>query len=373
MSLSSGKLNDIAALYESIAASEQEQLDEVITSGAPTAATSARSSYMKSAGQQAVKGYQQSKADDKAVQARQDSYRASRNTSPGATTKSQLIGGASAATPAKTAPAAAKYKSSSDGKMYKNYNDALAARNSRMKAGSTAPAAGTPPAAAAKPAPTAAAKPAGTPAKTAPAAAGDGMKAWAAAHPDLAAKVKSGQSGYNDIQQQRTSAALKAPAAPASSTLGKTVAAASKPQTAFNPSVTPSAATAAAPSTSPAASGSVVPGTNKLAAMKQQPEVKPQAIAASYEYEDAYDVVLEYLLDTGHAESVAEAQYIMTELDQESINEIAEAYKKFPTEKVMNKAGKLMGSSAGKTDPASKKKENRGIKMMDKMMQHTPD
>jgi hypothetical protein len=235
------------------------------------------------------------------------------------------------------------------------------------------PAAGTPPAAAAKPAPTAAAKPAGVPAKTAPAAAGDGMKAWAAAHPDLAAKVKSGQSGYNDIQQQRASAALKAPAAPASSTLGKTVAAASKPQTAFNPSVTPSAATAAAPSTSPAASGSVVPGTNKLAAMKQQPEVKPQAIAASYEYEDAYDVVLEYLLDTGHAESVAEAQYIMTELDQESINEIAEAYKKFPTEKVMNKAGKLMGSSAGKTDPASKKKENRGIKMMDKMMQHTPD
>jgi hypothetical protein len=372
MTLSSGKLNEIANLYESIAASEQEQLDEVITSGAPTAATSARSSYMKSAGQQAVKGYQQSKSDDKAVQARQDSYRASRNTSPGATTKSQLIGGASAATPAKTAPAAAKYKSSSDGKMYKNYNDALAARNSRMKAGSTATPTRTP-AAATKPAPNAAVKPAGVPAKTAPAAAGGGMKAWAAANPALAAKVKPGQSGYNEIQQQRASAALKAPAAPASSTLGKTVAAASKPQTAFNPSVTPSAATAAAPSTSAAASGSVVPGSNKLAAMKQQPEVKPQAIAASYEYEDAYDVVLEYLLDTGHAESVAEAQYIMTELDQESINEIAEAYKKFPTEKVMNKAGKLMGSSAGKTDPASKKKENRGIKMMDKMMQHTPD
>ena len=63
----------------------------------------------------------------------------------------------------------------------------------------------------------------------------------------------------------------------------------------------------------------------------------------------------------------------MTELDQESIAEIAEAYKEFPTQKVMGKAGKLMGSSAGKTDPASRKKEKRGIKMMDTMMQHTPD
>lgn len=32
-----------------------------------------------------------------------------------------------------------------------------------------------------------------------------------------------------------------------------------------------------------------------------------------------------------------------------------------------------MGSSAGKTDPKSKKKEERGIKMMDTMMQHTPE
>jgi hypothetical protein len=39
----------------------------------------------------------------------------------------------------------------------------------------------------------------------------------------------------------------------------------------------------------------------------------------------------------------------------------------------MNKAGNLMGSSAGKTDPASKKKTNRGIKMMDTLAQHTPD
>jgi len=141
-------------------------------------------------------------------------------------------------------------------------------------------------------------------------------------------------------------------AAPASSTLGQAVSAASKPS-AFTPAAsssvgqrasgmsmgssqyratTPSAAIAAAPSASPATSGSVVPATNKIAAMPKQPTMAPSGGAPlrdkplwdSYQYDDAYDVVLEYLLDTGHAESVAEAQYIMTELDQESIAEIAE-------------------------------------------------
>jgi len=289
-SLSSGKLEDIKYLYENVVNSNQEQLDEVSMpgAGAPTAASSARSSYMRSAGQQAVKGYQQSQADDKAVQARQNAYRAARtNTLPGATTKSQLMGGSKPTTPvapAKTAPTAR-----------------------------TAPSAPTAPKAPVAPAKTApaAAKPAGSP-----------MQQWAAAHPDLAAKVKSGQSGYADIQQQRNAASLSAPKAPASSTLGQTVSAASQPS-AFKP-VTPSAATAAAPSTSSAASGSVVPATNKIAAMKQQPAVAPSGtLSQSYEYDDAYDVVLEYLLDTGHAETIAEAQYIMTELDEETIAEIA--------------------------------------------------
>jgi hypothetical protein len=88
-------------------------------------------------------------------------------------------------------------------------------------------------------------------------------------------------------------------------------------------STTPSAAISAAPSTSPAASGSVVPATNKIAAMNKQPTMVPsRTLSQSYEYEDAYDVVLEYLLDTGHAESIAEAQYIMTEMDEETIAEI---------------------------------------------------
>ena len=35
---------------------------------------------------------------------------------------------------------------------------------------------------------------------------------------------------------------------------------------------------------------------------------------------DVFDVVLEYLLDTGHAETISEAQYIMSQMDSESID-----------------------------------------------------
>ena len=40
---------------------------------------------------------------------------------------------------------------------------------------------------------------------------------------------------------------------------------------------------------------------------------------------DVFDVVLEYLLETGHAETISEAQYIMTQMDSESIEAIVEA------------------------------------------------
>lgn len=87
-----------------------------------------------------------------------------------------------------------------------------------------------------------------------------------------------------------------------------------------------------------------------------------------------YDIVLEYLCVEGYADTLEEAEWIMAnQLTQEDIESIVEGYQDFPTAKVLKKAGNLMGSSAGKNDPASKKKESRGIKMMDTMMQHTPD
>ena len=88
---------------------------------------------------------------------------------------------------------------------------------------------------------------------------------------------------------------------------------------------------------------------------------------------DLFDYLLEYLVAEGYADTNASAIAIMANMSEEWKQSIVEEYKDFPTTKVMKKAGDLMGSSAGKTDEKSKKKEKRGIKMMDTMMQHSPD
>jgi hypothetical protein len=230
----------------------------------------------------------------------------------------------------------------------------------------------------AKTSPSASTRPAASvPAKTAsPAPAGQtgdkvkDMATWAKANPNLAAaaaekaRIRGTQQTDNPLMKDmRSSLPMNSPSvqAPAVAKLGagnqsltqnpnafKAATPASATTPAATPSLgqraaampsmgssqyratTPSAAIAAAPSASPAVSGSVVPATNKIAAMKQQPTMapsggaqpRPEPLFQSYDYEDAYDVVLEYLLDTGHAESIAEAQYIMTELDEETIAEI---------------------------------------------------
>ena len=87
---------------------------------------------------------------------------------------------------------------------------------------------------------------------------------------------------------------------------------------------------------------------------------------------DLFDYLLEYLVAEGYADTNQNAIAIMANMSEEWKQSITEAYKDFPTAKVMKKAGDLMGSSAGKTDEKSKKKEKRGVKMMDTMMQHSP-
>ena len=86
----------------------------------------------------------------------------------------------------------------------------------------------------------------------------------------------------------------------------------------------------AASSTSPTASGSVAPATAKLAATPKPTPVAPNRATGSkkpgsaFEQFDAYDVVLEYLLDNGHADTVDEAHYVMMEMDGETIANIVE-------------------------------------------------
>ena len=102
---------------------------------------------------------------------------------------------------------------------------------------------------------------------------------------------------------------------------------ASAPTPAVKP-VTPAAAVSAAPSTSAATSGSLAPATAKVAtkpsSAMSQDSIRARRLNMGMEY-DAYDLVLEYLFSQGHAETVEEAHYIMTEMDAETIGTIVEA------------------------------------------------
>ena len=197
------------------------------------------------------------------------------------------------------------YKSTSDGKMYKNYNDALAANRSRNKKTDTPtstpitpkPAAATP---AAKPAATATApaKPAATataPAKpTGPAVGMLGKTSFERRTPTSAelkaaqASRAGGEKNPEKVLQAAKAASTPKPAAtPATgNTLSQTTAAASKPA-AFSP--TPAATPAAKP-----------------------PLKKP--IVAGF---DMFDVVKGYLIGEGYADTEEAALAIMTNMSEE--------------------------------------------------------
>ena len=62
---------------------------------------------------------------------------------------------------------------------------------------------------------------------------------------------------------------------------------------------------------------------------------------------DSYDMVLDYLLSEGHADTVEEAHYIMMQLDQEHIQEVVEAYVVTNADKMGNTKA-YQGLKAGK-------------------------
>jgi hypothetical protein len=68
------------------------------------------------------------------------------------------------------------------------------------------------------------------------------------------------------------------------------------------------------------------PAGSALAAEQERRKAQKQTVSSSYEY-DAYDLVLEYLFDNGHANTIAEAEYLMTELDESFIQSLVENYE----------------------------------------------
>jgi hypothetical protein len=282
-----------------------------------------------------------------------------------------------------------KYYSSSDQKTYANYNDAVAARNSRLNVKPDSKPAGSanPPAGSANP-------PAGT--KTAPAASSTVLakqggvegkldkatgkftagaftgaerdRYVARSTPAPGTKAAGPESikpktpnplmqktfGYQtgNAPDQIKKASEGKPVLPASTTA---LGSAAKPEVrsalGLKPLTTPQA-TAAAPK--PAAATPEVKVVNTAAAAPKpipaapmSPREKSLSLQRqSYEY-DAYDLVLEYLLDNGHVDSVDEAHYVMLEMDSQTIQSIVE---ETTTQRLARRASEKADEPGAKTE-----------------------
>ena len=125
------------------------------------------------------------------------------------------------------------------------------------------------------------------------------MQKWAKANPKLAAKVKLGQSGYDEISATRT-----------------------KPGPNERQDQTPTQGPSDAKIDTKAVDTAL-----KAQQERDKKKAQPQTVSSSYEY-DAYDLVLEYLLSQGHADTLEEANYVMLEMDAEMIGDIVDIFYK---------------------------------------------
>jgi len=154
----------------------------------------------------------------------------------------------------------------------------------------------TPPATPAKPA-----KPAATPAKPAEKPAETPAKpdyeTWAKKYPDLAAKVKPGQAGYDEISATRT-----------------------KPGPNEKQDQTPTTGKPEAKIDTSSVEADIKKEQERLKKKAEQ-----TAVTAKESY-DAYDVILEYLVDTEQVDTLEEAHYVMMEMDSETVGNIVEIF-----------------------------------------------
>ena len=101
--------------------------------------------------------------------------------------------------------------------------------------------------------------------------------------------------------------------------------------------------------------GPSAPG-GKPKGKKAERQKKTGVSAESFDYKnkvEIYDVVLEYLLQTGHAETISEAQYIMTQMNSESIQAIVET-RMDPRGRPASGPMNVYAKSKPNTDPAFK-------------------
>ena len=124
-----------------------------------------------------------------------------------------------------------------------------------------------------------------------------GMAAWAKAHPELAAKVKLGQSGYDVISKTRV-----------------------KPGPNEKQDQTPTVGKPDAIIDTSSVKADIEREQKRL---KKKAQQTPVTAKESY---DAYDVILEYLINTKQVDTLEEAHYVMLEMDAKTIGSIVESF-----------------------------------------------
>jgi hypothetical protein len=147
-----------------------------------------------------------------------------------------------------------------------------------------------------------ASKPSSKPAsETKPLTADEKMKQWAKANPKLAARVKPGESGYEAISQVRE-----------------------KPSSYEKQDQTPTQG----PKTTPEQEKELSRQAAQ-AAKEYQDKVKKEKSTTAKESYEPYNIILEYLMGRGHADTVDEAHYIMLEMNESSVASIMEEYNDY--------------------------------------------
>jgi hypothetical protein len=121
------------------------------------------------------------------------------------------------------------------------------------------------------------------------------MQQWAKANPTLAAKVKPGQSGYGEISATRD-----------------------KPGPSEKKDQTPTIGKPEAKIDTSSVEADI---------KKEQERLKKKAAETASTTKEAYEIVLEYLIDTEQVETLEEAHYVMLEMDAETIGDIVENYE----------------------------------------------
>ncbi len=121
------------------------------------------------------------------------------------------------------------------------------------------------------------------------------MQKWARLHPNLAAKVKPGQSGYGEISATRD-----------------------KPGPSEKKDQTP---------TTGKPEAKIDTSSVEADIKKEQERLKKKAAETASTTKEAYEIVLEYLIDTEQVDTLEEAHYVMLEMDAETIKSIVENYE----------------------------------------------